>query len=284
MLRRWRPTASVMACEPRLSGAGRLPAERGAGAVAVRLRVPAPRPVQPARLGRLALLAASLAASLWAPRAAAQGPAAASANSPGIYSCTTPDGRRVTSDRPIPACAQVDQRVLNSDGSLRRIEPPSLTPDERAAKEAEERRLILEAAARRDAVRRDRNLRNRYPDEPTHQRARESALEPTRVAMRASEARLVALASERKPLLDEVQFYVGRQLPAKIKAALDANDAATEAQRQAIQNQLAEIDRVNRLYDAELERLRRLWAGAAPGSLGPVNVAPGAPAAGRAAP
>jgi len=28
--------------------------------------------------------------------------------------------------------------------------------------------------------------------------------------------------------------------------------------------------RINRLYDAELDRLRRLWAGAPPGSLGPM--------------
>ena len=30
-----------------------------------------------------------------------------------------------------------------------------------------------------------------------------------------------------------------------------------------------ELERINKLYDAELDRLRRLWAGAPPGSLGP---------------
>jgi hypothetical protein len=33
--------------------------------------------------------------------------------------------------------------------------------------------------------------------------------------------------------------------------------------------------RINRLFDAELERLRRLWAGAPPGSLGPLPGSPG---------
>jgi hypothetical protein len=57
------------------------------------------------------------------------------------------------------------------------------------------------------------------------------------------------------------------------------------AQRQATINQELELARINRLYDAELDRLRRLWAGASlPGSLPPVaptQVSPGAPSARR---
>ena len=33
----------------------------------------------------------------------------------GIYSCVDAQGRRLTSDRPIPACVNREQRVLNSD-------------------------------------------------------------------------------------------------------------------------------------------------------------------------
>jgi hypothetical protein len=85
--------------------------------------------------------------------------------------------------------------------------------------------------------------------------------------MKASEKRMEELAAERKPLLQEAEFYKGKALPAKLKQQLDANDAAVEAQRSAIQNQQAELERINRLYDNELGRLRRLWAGAAPGTL-----------------
>ncbi len=49
---------------------------------------------------------------------------------------------------------------------------------------------------------------------------------------------------------------------------MSSYDAATEAQRSAVANQSAELDRINRLYDAELARLKALWAGAQPGSLG----------------
>ena len=35
-----------------------------------------------------------------------------------------------------------------------------------------------------------------------------------------------------------------------------------------MQNQRLEVLRIDKLYDAELERLKKLWAGAQPGSLG----------------
>ena len=125
-----------------------------------------------------------------------------------------------------------------------------------------------------DAVRRDSNLLARYPDEVAHKRARLSAADTVRAAIRITEQRLRELSAERKPLVNEAEFYVGQPLPAKLKDQLDANDAAVEAQRSSALNQQAELDRINKLYDAELERLRRLWAGAPPGSLGALPVVP----------
>jgi len=190
------------------------------------------------------------------------------------YTCTAPDGRKLTADRPIPECTSREQRVLNSDGSLRTILPPYLSPDERAAKEQQDRKDAVAKAAQQDAVRRDRNLMLRFPNEKTHQRAREEALDVAISAMRISELRIADLAKERKPLEDEAQFYVGKALPGKLKQQLDANDAAVEAQKQLIENQKAELVRVNGLYDKELARLKKLWAGAPPGSLGPSDGKP----------
>ncbi|HMN74838.1 MAG TPA: DUF4124 domain-containing protein [Burkholderiaceae bacterium] len=218
---------------------------------------------------RTRLLAAEIVLCL----GAAAGHAAQAA--PGqIYSCVDAKGNKLTSDRPIPACADRDQKVLNADGSVRHVVPPTPTADESAEQEAADRRAAIERAAQRDAVRRDRNLLTRFPDEATHQRARQSALDDVRKALRNYEGRLKSLAAERKPLQDEAEFYVGRELPAKLRQAFDANDAAAEAQRTLIANQDAEMVRINKLYDVELERLKRLWAGAQPGSMGSLPAVP----------
>jgi hypothetical protein len=198
----------------------------------------------------------------------------------GIYTCTDDKGRRLTSDRPIPECSAKEQQLLNRDGSLRAVVPPTLTADERAEKEARDRAAAEARAAAADAVRRDRNLMARFPTEAAHNRAREAALDTVRLAAKATEIRLRELAAERKPLLDEAEFYIGKPLPPRLKAAIDANDAAVDAQRAAGQSQETELARVNKLYDAELERLRRLWTGAQPGSLGPLP--PSAPPASTA--
>ena len=192
----------------------------------------------------------------------------------GIYTCTTADGRRLTADRNIDECRNREQKVLNRDGSVRNVVPPTMTAEEAAEAEARARAAALERAARADAVRRDRNLLARYPDEAAHQRARVAAADTVRAAINATEQRLRDLAAERKPLANEAEFYVGKPAPAKLRGQLDANDAAVDAQRSSALNQQAELDRINRLYDAELERLRRLWAGAPAGSLGALPVVP----------
>jgi hypothetical protein len=211
------------------------------------------------------LLAAVL---LWAGAIASAGAAPAAAQ---VFTCVNAAGRTLTSDRLIGECMDREQRVLARDGTLLRIVPPSLTADERAEKEARERRLAAEKVARADAVRRDRNLVQRYPNPEAHDAAREAALEDVRAAVRASELRLRELARERKPLHDEAEFYNGKTLPAKLQQQLDANDAAISAQRDAQTNQKAELERIGKLFDTELARLKRLWAGAAPGSIGPAT-------------
>ena len=192
----------------------------------------------------------------------------------GIYTCTTADGRKLTGDRPIPECTSREQRVLNADGSQRTTLPPFLSPEERAAKEAADRRAATERIAQQDAIRRDRTLVQRYPNEAAHLRARNLALDDANKAMRISERRIKDLGTERKPLTDEAEFYKGRPLPAKLKQGLDANDASVEAQQVLVENQKAEIVRINTRFDAELARLRKLWAGATPGTLPPLGELP----------
>ena len=219
----------------------------------------------PLRFASAALGVALIATAALLPEAArAQTPRAP------IYSCIDANGKKLTSDRPIPECLNRDQRVLNSDGSPNRIVPPTPTAEERAAAEQREREAAAAQAARNDAIRRDRNLLNRFPDEVAHAKARAKALDDIGNSMRISEARIALLKAERKPLLDEAEFYVGKSMPTKIKSALDANDAALEAQKSLVQNQQVEVVRINGLYDAELARLKKLWAGTPAGSLGPI--------------
>ena len=190
-----------------------------------------------------------------------------------IYSCVDAKGRKITADRPIPECQDREQRVLRRDGAQQSVVGPSMSLEERAAYEEVQRRKLAEEAARKDVIRHDRNLLARYPNAAAHQRARENALEPTEQAQKSAEKRLADLAVEHKQLLAETEFYNGKNLPRKLKNALDQNQASTEAQRHSIEQHKQEAARITALYDEELLRLKKLWAGAQPGTVGPIPTA-----------
>ena len=230
------------------------------------------RPLRCLNLGALTLALCAVSGALG--QGAPAGPAQ-------IYTCVAASGKRLTSDRPIAECNTREQRVLNGDGSVKRVVPPTQTADERSEAEARDREALAERANRQDAIRRDRNLLARFPNEAAHRKAREAALDDVRKALKLSQTRLAALDVERKPLADETEFYKGKPLPLKLKLALDANDASVEAQKSLLQNQQLEVLRIDKLYDAELERLKKLWAGAQPGSMGAIATAAAAASAPR---
>lgn len=182
-----------------------------------------------------------------------------------IFTCVDAKGRRHTSDRPIVECLDREQRVLNRDGSMRQVVGPSLTAEERQRAEAREQQRQAERMRQLEIARRDRMLLARYPDEAVHQKAREAALQPAREAIQRSEQRIAQLEQERKPLLAEAEFYPKPPLPAKLKLDLEANEMAKQAQRDLIKNQQAEMASIQTRFDRELEHLRTLWAGTAPG-------------------
>lgn len=219
----------------------------------------------PSRVDRLCARQVDVRAAFAAFAIAVAATGAVAANQ--IYTCTDASGKKLTSDRPIDACSSREQRELNADGSVRRIVPPTPTSDERAEIEARERDAVAERSRRQEAIRRDRNLLARFPDEAAHRKARTAALDDVRKALRVSEERVALLTAERKPLMDEAEFYAGNTMPRKLKGQIDANDASLEAQRALVQNQQLEVVRINKLYDAELERVKKLWSGAQPGSM-----------------
>ena len=206
----------------------------------------------------------------------------AQAQGSAIYTCEDDKGRRITSDRPIAECVAREQKQLSRDGSLRRTVPPTPTPEERAEQELRDRRAAEARALQADAVRQDRTLLQRYKTPEDHQRARVAALDVARTAVAATDQRLAGLSQERKQFAQEAEFYRGRALPPKLQQSIESVETAMAAQRSVAQSQRAELDRINRLYDIELDRLKQLWAGAPPGSLGSIAPVRATSAAGAA--
>jgi hypothetical protein len=176
-----------------------------------------------------------------------------------IYRCIGPDKKLVTKDRPMTDCVG-EQYFVNPDGSNNRLVPRPLTEEEREEADRKEREDEAARRARQIEERADRELLKRYPDKAAHDLARKAALDSARADIKNSDARIADLLRLRKPLLDEAEFYVNKPYPLKLRLAFDANDAALAAQKSLRQNQEDEVQRIDKLYDAELARLTKLWA------------------------
>ena len=203
--------------------------------------------------------------------------AGAQSSAGGIYTCVDAQGRRLTSDRPIMACNDREQRELSRSGTVVRVIGPTLTPKEREAEEARQRQAELDRQRGRDAIRRDEALVNRYPNQAAHDDGRKKALAQTQVVVNAAQARIDDLKAERKGLDEEMEFYKKdpSKAPAKVRQAIETNAEAIAVQERAIGAQQAERDRINAAFDEQLVRLRQLWQ--MQSSAGPAN----APAATR---
>ncbi|KKW66896.1 hypothetical protein AAV94_13825 [Lampropedia cohaerens] len=180
-----------------------------------------------------------------------------------IYTCVDAAGRTLTSERPIPACLDRPQRIIDGvTGHLQGVLPPSYTDAEREEMARRQQALQAQKEAERERRYRERVLLTRYPTERAHQISRESAKESVQVVIAGAQARLEHLAQERQRLDAEMEFYAANpdSAPAALKRQIAANTQEMQDQQRFIDGKRAELARIDEQFDAELAELRALWA------------------------
>lgn len=179
-----------------------------------------------------------------------------------IYSCVDAQGRRITSDRPIMACLDREQKEHNPSGTVRKVVPPSLTASERAEIEARERKAIEEKQRSEEDRRRERALLGRYPNQAAHDAERTKALAAVQEVIDAALKRTEDLRQQRAELAKEAEEYRAdpSKMPPKLRRQLDENAQMMEGQARFLTHQEEEKRRINAQFDQELARLKALWA------------------------
>lgn len=178
-----------------------------------------------------------------------------------IYTCVDPQGRRITSDRPIAECMGSGQRELSSSGNLKRIVPPVLTATERARETERLREEAARQARLEEEKRKQRALVARYPDQTAHDKARAEAVAQFDALIAAVHKRQGELDKQRQEIAAELEFY--QQAPAKAPVWLRKLSEENARQRKSQADYLAEQQRARQQtlqnLDDELARLRELW-------------------------
>ncbi|GAA4424963.1 hypothetical protein GCM10023090_19190 [Acidovorax lacteus] len=200
-----------------------------------------------------------IGAAVWATLVVAE--VWAQPSSSGIFTCVDRNGRRITADRPIPECADREQKELSPSGTVRRQIGPTLTEVERAELEQQRRREAEERNRQLEERRRERALLARYPDKAAHDAERAAALSQIDDLMTIAHKRIGELQAIRKGYDTEMEFY--KKDPTKAPVVLRRRIAENEediAERQRyLVTQEQEKRRVHQRFDAELATLQRLW-------------------------
>ncbi len=174
-----------------------------------------------------------------------------------LYVCTV-GGRTLTSDQPPNECQNVRIRVLNPDGSVKRVIEPPETPEQKKAREQEEKQRRERERQAQEQMRKDRALLETYASEDEIETSRDRTLAQRAALIERANQQLKEFKMDRKRLEDEKEFYVNRPMPDKLKRALDDNATLQAQQLQAIEDIRADMRRINERYDAELQRFREL--------------------------
>jgi hypothetical protein len=179
----------------------------------------------------------------------------------GVYTCVDAKGRKLTADRPIAECMDREQQILNPSGTVKAKLAPSLTAKERAVQELQRKRDNDEQTRLQEERRRERALLIRYPNREVHDQERTQALGQVANVIQAAKTRVTELARQRVSIDEELEFYKSNpdKTPTYLRRQSDENLQSQSVQKKFIDDQEAEVRRVNDRFDDELQRLRKLW-------------------------
>lgn len=176
----------------------------------------------------------------------------------GFYMCKDAAGRTLTSDRPIPECADRTLREYGSNGVLKREIAPPLTPEQKRQQAMQRQQRQDEQMAAQEQRRADRALLARYQNEDDIgiARARASAALNEQIGQQKQD--VTAAEAEWKSAQDAIEARGERTIPAGMRDKLAIALENLRINRMTLQESELGLARINEKYDAVLQRYREL--------------------------
>jgi cell division protein FtsN len=176
-----------------------------------------------------------------------------------ILICKDAAGRTLTSDRPIPECADRAVKEMDRNGVVRREIPAPLTAEQKRQKQEEEEKRKTEEAAAAEQRQADRALLARYRNENEIEIAHQRTAAIIQEQIKRESASLAAAEKRRNAAQAELaQAKDGKALAIASAHKLQESDqsiADIKKKTREYEDQLAEIDGK---FAATLKRYREL--------------------------
>ncbi len=178
-----------------------------------------------------------------------------------IYTCVDASGRRITSDRPISACLDREQKQMTSSGVVKRVIEPSYTAAERKEKERLQRIAQAEAKKKRARAKALSALLQRYPNSERLEKARLTAAADIKTRIQDGSARLKEKQIELAALNEELAFYkkTPERTPRALRVKKNSIDTRIEKLQRYITTQRQELAELHKNFDTIRETLKPKW-------------------------
>jgi hypothetical protein len=177
------------------------------------------------------------------------------------YRCTSKDGKKYYGSTIPMQCAGMPVEQLSAQGSvIRRIDPEG---DEKAKaeKEAAEAKKREEDIATREETRRSRALLATYTSERDIEDSRHRALADNQKAVDEVQGKIDAIRKRKAGYQKELEFYKGKEAPARLTADITNADIDLKAQEELMAAKKKEVAAINTRYDEDKRRYVELTKG-----------------------
>lgn len=175
-----------------------------------------------------------------------------------IYSCKDANGRTISSDRPMPECADRAIRELSKTGVLKREIPAPLTAEQRRQSQVEEEKRRIAAAAIEEQRQQDRALLARYRNESDIEASRRYYLGLTLDTIKRDQDWIADGEKQLKEAQSETEFYKNKKIPADVMSRIAEARRVLEEGKTNMRSHQKDITDTNAKFDLTLARYRGL--------------------------
>ncbi|CAM9493258.1 unnamed protein product, partial [Phaeothamnion confervicola] len=189
-----------------------------------------------------------------------------SAGAQAIVKCVGKDGKTYIGSTLPPQCAGLATEQMNKQGQVVRRTDAMLTPEQRAAKEAEEKarkeRDAEVARKEQEEARKNKALLSTYGSEKDIEVARSRALADNEKAVKQTQDRIAQIQKTAEGFKKEMEFYTGKtKPPAKLTQDIQNNAIDLKAQQDLMAAKQKEVSVINAKYDEDKRRYLELTKG-----------------------
>jgi len=175
-----------------------------------------------------------------------------------LYKCKDSKGKTYYTQTPPAECLGKEMDELSKQGTVLKKREAALTPEQIAARDAEEKRKKEEEVLAKEEKRKNQALLNTYSSEKDIEDGRQRALKQAAEATKEIEKRIEDAQKRAQKLAAEKEFYAKKPMPKKLQDDLKNNEIDMTGQQEALAAKKKELGEINAKYDEDKRRYLEL--------------------------